>query len=161
MLLPSKRMAVSALGIISCLGLGLTPAQADTIDRNAKEQINWFSASRQMQIIDDRPVVRDLRALPSQEQTVEIPGQPGVGVAGGTGAGCVRSGNSETIPRGGIHLGQMNLAYRTLRSTETNTVQPGSLLRPATNALPLKAPSLAKPLPRPPRGSLLRSSQSM
>ncbi len=164
MALQSKHLSVSALAVVLCLGFGVTPARAESINQDAKEQVNWYSASRQMQICDDRPFIKDLRTLPKQEQTIEIPGQLTAEPAGGIGAGCVNSNNSETIPRGGIHLGNPGLAFRAPRIAESSgasTGQRGTLLRPASNAIPSKAPSMTSPLPRPPKGSLLRPSQPM
>jgi hypothetical protein len=160
MALYAKSFIGSLLGIAVSFSCGLTPAKAESIKVTAKEKVNWYSASRQLQIIDDRPMVRDFRSLPQQEQTIELPNQPMAAAVGGQGAGSMNAGSCDTIPRGGLHITTKNLAYRTPQGSDSS--QNTNAKVSSDNARATNAPALnpTHSFPRP-RGSLLRHNQSM
>jgi hypothetical protein len=77
---------------------------AQQVNKKALEKANWYSAPREFQIIDDRPVVKDFREGPQQAGTVDL-GGPGGGAGSGAGGGGGGSGNGN-IPAGGLHFGK-------------------------------------------------------
>jgi hypothetical protein len=90
----------SVFGAALALCAAGAPAMAETIVIDAQENVGWYSAPRQMQILDDRPLVREFRQAPQRPQTVEISSNYG----SGSGAGSVDRTTCGTIPRGGLHL---------------------------------------------------------
>ncbi|MGH9552695.1 MAG: hypothetical protein ACRD3W_25170 [Terriglobales bacterium] len=87
---------------------------AGRVNKQALEKADFYHAPRQIDIVDDRPVVRDFREAPQQPQSIELPPAPqgwgGSGYSpGGPGLG---GGPGGTIPAGGMPLGG-NQGYRT------------------------------------------------
>ncbi len=70
-----------------CFGQFVICAQAsyaqNTMSDKAMEKSRFYTAPREYQIIDDRPVVRDFREAPATGSQIGIPNGPG----GGPGAG--------------------------------------------------------------------------
>ncbi|MGH7192862.1 MAG: hypothetical protein ACREJM_04910, partial [Candidatus Saccharimonadales bacterium] len=62
-----------AFGAGMALLSSLCPAYADKINANAVEKSHWYNAPREIQIIDDQPVVRDFREAPQQQRSIELP----------------------------------------------------------------------------------------
>lgn len=92
-----------------------TPGWAQgTVKTNATEKSSWHVAPREIQIIDDRPIIRDFREAPAMPQQIQLPPAP-VGYGGGSGgngAGALAGGPGSTLPAGGMPLGS-NQGYRT------------------------------------------------
>lgn len=84
----------SLVVIVLLLGSS-SQAFAQQVNKKALEKANWYSSPREFQIIDDRPVVKDLRE----------PSQPAGTVDLGSPAGGAQAGANSTIPAGGLHLG--------------------------------------------------------
>ncbi len=64
------------------------------VKKDSLEKSTWYEAPRQIQIIDDSPIIHDYRPAPQTNQDnqyVNIPANPG--------------GNSSSIPAGGLHFG--------------------------------------------------------
>ncbi len=67
-------------------------ANAQRINTDVKEKSHWYNAPREVQIIDNRPVVRDFREPDQKPGQIELPsGPPAV--------------DGSTIPSGGLPLG--------------------------------------------------------
>jgi hypothetical protein len=94
--------------------LSQTPLSAQQINPNAKEKVKFYTAPRQIQIIDDRPIIRDFREAPAQARPINLPPGP-VGTAsgfGGGGAGALGP-DGGTLPSGGMPLsGGSDPGYR-------------------------------------------------
>jgi len=93
--------------LISVLALGgsilvtTAPACAQSISSRAKENVGWFSSPREIQIIDDRPVVHEFRESPVAEPTVDL----------SQFAVASQPDNDRpigTIPSGGLSLAKLN-----------------------------------------------------
>jgi hypothetical protein len=106
-------IAIVISGIAACL-IG-APAKAQQypqaangprIRKDAREKVDYYHAPREIQIIDDRPVVRDFREAPQQEEGIDLPPGPSGngGGSGGPGGGSMDGGGPSTIPSGGMHL---------------------------------------------------------
>jgi hypothetical protein len=113
----NKTIKVAALTIlVSSVGLFTlaAPSMAQgRINKNALEKATFYQSPREVQIIDDRPVVRDFREAPSAPQSIDLPpGPQGFGGgSGGGGAGALGGGPGSSIPAGGMPLGG-NQGYR-------------------------------------------------
>ena len=82
-------------------------AQGPGINSKALEKTTFYNAPREIQIIDDRPVVRDFREAPQNPQGIDLPPGPGAGGGnpGGGGAGALDGGGGPAnIPAGGLHI---------------------------------------------------------
>jgi hypothetical protein len=84
-----NKFAMVAFGAGAALLSSLSPAYADRINVNTMEKARWYSAPREIQIIDEQPVVRDFREAPQQQRSIELPNGP--------------AGNSGVID--GMHIG--------------------------------------------------------
>src|SRR5438552_10740787 len=76
------------------------PADAQTVNPKATGHARWYNAPHEIQIIDDRPVVRDFREAPQAPAGIQLPPGPnsGPGFSGG-GAGAMGGGDGNgTIP---------------------------------------------------------------
>ncbi|HEY9679467.1 MAG TPA: hypothetical protein V6C76_15775 [Drouetiella sp.] len=106
--------SLTALSISSAAVLAsVAPAHAQTVQKNATEKATWHVAPREIQIIDDRPIIRDFREAPSMPQSIQLPPAPqGFGGPGGGGGGNLAGGPGSTLPAGGMPLGS-NQGYRT------------------------------------------------
>lgn len=93
-----------------------SPALAQgRVNKNALEKTKFYEAPREVQIIDDRPVVRDFREAPQDAGSIELPPGPqgAGGSSGGGGAGALGGGAPSSIPAGGMPIGGPNQGYRT------------------------------------------------
>lgn len=82
-------------------------AQGATVNNNALERSRWYTAPREIHVLDERPVVRDFREAPVRPGQTAIP--PGPGAIGGPGAGGIGdvgggTGINPTIPAGGLPI---------------------------------------------------------
>jgi hypothetical protein len=111
-------MNASRLGLLA-LTIGMaaalaTPAHAQTINSKAKEKVRWYNAPREVQIIDDRPIVKDFREAPSAPSSIQLPpGPQGAAGFGGGGAGALGGDGGDTLPAGGMPIGGGGPGYRT------------------------------------------------
>ncbi len=95
------------------IGLGASliavlPASAQShINSNAMEKTKFYQAPRQVQIVDDRPIIKDFRSAPDAPQMVQLPEAPqGFNNGfGGQGAGALGNASS-VLPAGGLQLGK-------------------------------------------------------
>jgi hypothetical protein len=102
-----KTKITLALFTVALLGAGFTaPAHAQQLKSKVMEKTSFYNAPRQVQILDDRPTVRDFRTVSEPEPTIELPQGPH-----GSGIG-VRNSDSQTLPAGGLSLGS-HQGYRT------------------------------------------------
>lgn len=117
----SLRYFSTKIVIISAGLLAFAPAALaqNAVSTKALEKTRFYNAPRQIDILDDRPVVRDFREGPESAGQIALPNGPGGGAAGGPGAGGVGdfgggSGANTTIPGGGLHLpgGSSEPGYR-------------------------------------------------
>ena len=110
-----NKAALLALTIGMFAAAAIAPADAQTINPKAKEKVRWFTAPREIQIIDDRPIVKDFREAPSAASQLQLPpGPQGASGVGGGGAGALGGDDGGTIPAGGMPMGGGNQpAYRT------------------------------------------------
>ncbi len=89
-------------------------ACAQSVNAKAKEKVRWFNAPREIQIIDDRPIVKDFREAPSAPQQIQLPpGPQGMPGFSGGGAGAMGGEDGGTLPSGGMPLGNGGPGYRT------------------------------------------------
>ncbi|MDR3614249.1 MAG: hypothetical protein P4L53_11855 [Candidatus Obscuribacterales bacterium] len=104
-------MAVALLSIVSVL-----PSSAQQ-QMNAKSlsKATWHESPREIQILDERPVIRDFREAPSAPQNVQLPpGPQGFDPNGGGGGNGALGGGAPTLPAGGLQLGNgKDPGYRT------------------------------------------------
>lgn len=93
-------LLIISFSTISILLISETPGLAQfKVRKDSLEKSTWYEAPRQVQIIDDAPVVHDFRqASPPPPQYINIPANPG-------------GGNLGTIPAGGLHFGDPNAVH--------------------------------------------------
>jgi len=113
----------------------LTPASAQGGPRIQKDVIQksvWHTSPREIQILDERPVVKDFREAPEATGSIELPSGPvGYnGSGGGPGAGALGGGPGASIPGSGLALPSNGPGY-----AGSGPVIPGSGL-----ALPSNGP---------------------
>jgi hypothetical protein len=113
-----NKVAVIAVTLGVLTGLMAAPAQAQqqqTINQKARQKASWYNSPREIQIIDERPMVRDFREAPQTPQSIALPPGPGAAKPGqyGGGAGAMPEGG-DVIPSGGMPIGgQGDPGYRT------------------------------------------------
>jgi hypothetical protein len=100
-----KKFALLALstGLLATVAV---PAYAQgTVNTKARQKATFYNAPREIQIIDERPMVRDFREAPQHAQSIELPPGPGEhrGMYGGGGGALPDEGG--VIPSGGIPIG--------------------------------------------------------
>ena len=80
-----------------------SPAQAQRVNTKANEHSKWYNAPRELQIIDDRPIVHDFREAAEAPQYIDLPpgpvSQPGYRSGG---AGALPGDGGATLPSGGL-----------------------------------------------------------
>lgn len=102
-----SKSAALGLGILAAVCLA-QDANAQSINVKARSKTTWYNAPREVQIIDERPVVRDFREAPEAPQQIQLPpGPQGFGGPGGGGGGGAMGGDggSPLLPGGGMPLG--------------------------------------------------------
>jgi hypothetical protein len=110
------RVAAGAMLISSVAVLATAcPSMAQRVNKNALEKTKFYESPREIQIIDDRPVVRDFREAPQDAGSIELPPGPqgSGGGSGGSGAGALGGGPGSSIPAGGMPIGGPNQGFRT------------------------------------------------
>jgi hypothetical protein len=100
-----NKLALLALstGLLATVAV---PAYAQgTVNTKARQKATFYNAPREIQIIDERPMVRDFREAPQRSQSIELPPGPGEhrGMYGGGGGALPDEGG--VIPSGGIPIG--------------------------------------------------------
>jgi len=80
-------------------------AQGTTMSDRAMERSHWYTAPREYQIVDQRPIINDFRTAPVKPGQIAIP--PGPGAGGGPGGGSLGdpsggAGGTSVIPDGGL-----------------------------------------------------------
>lgn len=90
-------------------------AQGFKIDQRKLDKTTFYSAPRQMQILDERPIIKDFREAPQAQQQIELPpGPQGYGGGGGGGAGALQGGGPGGGPNGGpLQMGGPSVQPRT------------------------------------------------
>jgi len=92
--------------VVALVGLSFAlPAHAQKVRMKAMEKASFYTAPREIQILDDRPTVRDFREAPQSEQSIDLPPGPN---SGSRGAGDLPA----TLPAGGMSLGRPQQGYR-------------------------------------------------
>ncbi|HEY9772303.1 MAG TPA: hypothetical protein V6C81_00680 [Planktothrix sp.] len=110
----NNKVFMAALTILIS-SVAASPAMAQQrINKNALEKATFYQSPREVQIIDDRPIVRDFREAEQAPGTIDLPPGPtgSGGGYGGSGAGALGGGPGSTIPAGGLPIGS-NRGYRT------------------------------------------------
>ena len=102
----------AALSVLSLASV--SPSYAQKIDQKALEKTKFYEAPRQMQILDERPIIHDFREAPAAAQQIELPpGPQGFGGNGGGQGGGALGGGAPSLPSGGLQLGNgSGPAYR-------------------------------------------------
>ncbi len=103
---PQKYLGLATLLSLSQIVIGAQASYAQgTMSDKAMEKSRFYTAPREYQIIDDRPVIRDFRDAPAAGGQIGIPNGPGGGQgAGGMGGIGGGSGSNPTIPATGLPL---------------------------------------------------------
>lgn len=107
-------LSVLSLSCVAALTSAAPVCAQGTVSKNATEKSTWHVAPREIQIIDDRPIIRDFREAPVMPQQIQLPPGPvgSGGGYGGNGGGALAGGPGSTLPAGGMPLGG-NQGYRT------------------------------------------------
>lgn len=101
------------LGMVAAVAVAPADAQ-NAVNAKAREKVRWYNAPREIQIIDDRPVVKDFREAPSAPQSIQLPPGPGAyGGVGGGGGGAMGGDDGGVLPAGGMPMGGGGPGYRT------------------------------------------------
>lgn len=82
------------------------PAAVVRMPKKSLEKVRWFNAPRQIDIIDDRPIVHDHRTGPEAAESFDIPIVP-------LPMQVAQAGGNSPIPAGGIQVAGGGLPYRT------------------------------------------------
>lgn len=111
-----NKLATWSLGILAAACLAPEANAQGMIDQKARQKASWFNAPREIQIIDERPVIRDFREAPSASNMIQLPPGPqgfgGAGGGGGAGAMGDGGGGSPVLPAGGMPIGDGGPGYR-------------------------------------------------
>ena len=105
---------VATLSLLSLISVAPSYAQ-QKIDQKALGKATWHESPREIQILDERPVIRDFREAPAAAQQIELPPGPqgSGGGYGGNGGGAL-GGGAPSLPAGGMQLGNgSSPGYRT------------------------------------------------
>lgn len=120
------------------LGLGLNtmaaPANAQKVSGKAIDKVQFYNAPRQVEILDESPIIKDRRTVPQAPQQFALPpGPAGYGAGyGGPGAGAL--GGNDVMPAGGMQLAGPGVQpYRTSNPMLPNSAVPLPMARPGTN----------------------------
>jgi hypothetical protein len=104
-------MAVALLSVVSTL-----PSSAQQqVNQKSLSKATWHESPHEIQILDERPVIRDFREAPSAPQNITLPpGPQGFDPNGGGGGGGALGGGAPSLPSGGMQLGNgRDPGYRT------------------------------------------------
>ncbi len=104
-------------------------AQGFKINQNKLDKTHFYSAPRQMQILDERPIIKDFREAPSAPQQIELPpGPQGYGGGGGGGAGALAGGG----PGGGAGGAPLQMGGPVIQPRTSNPMMPSMGTLPKT-----------------------------
>jgi hypothetical protein len=98
------------LSLVSLAAASPSYAQ-QKIDPKSLGKATWHESPREIQIIDERPLIKDFREAPSASQSIELPSAPGSGNYGGNGGGAL-GGGAPLLPANGIQLGGGGPSFR-------------------------------------------------
>lgn len=112
-----KRTALAAIAItIGVFSMGQAASAQQMVSPKARQKTSWYNAPREIQIIDERPMIKDFREAPSSGGMIPLPpGPTGYGApGGGGGAGALSdgSGGIPVLPASGMPIGG-GPSYRT------------------------------------------------
>ncbi|HEY9758618.1 MAG TPA: hypothetical protein V6C97_25860 [Oculatellaceae cyanobacterium] len=103
---------VAALGLLSVVSVSPSYAQ-QRVDQKSLGKATWHESPREIQILDERPVIRDFREAPAAAQSIELPPAPqGFGGAGGGGGSGALGGGAPLLPAGGVPIAGNGPGYR-------------------------------------------------
>lgn len=93
----SIKIAIAAF--LSLAGFAIAvPANAQgMINEKARQKATFYNAPRQIQIIDERPLIHDFREAPQAPGMIQLPPGPGAypgGAGGGAGGGQMSTGGA-------------------------------------------------------------------
>ncbi|HEY9791803.1 MAG TPA: hypothetical protein V6D22_15470 [Candidatus Obscuribacterales bacterium] len=143
-----NKFAIMAFGSTMALLSSLSPAYADRVNANAMEKSHWYSAPREIQIINEEPVVRDFREAPTAPRSIDLPNGPsgnsglvnGMHVGGGPGYRTPYSSNPVGLPKADFGHASSNIP--------ASLMSPRKGLPNGTSArqmsAPISAPKFAK-----------------
>jgi hypothetical protein len=79
-----------------------TPANAQAnngqVNPKARQKATWYVAPHEIQIIDDRPVIKDFREAPAAPQNIQLPPGPQAGAGFSGGGGGAMGDDGGTMP---------------------------------------------------------------
>ena len=112
---------IVAAGATVALCAAPSLAQGFKIDQRKLDKTTFYSAPRQMQILDERPIIKDFREAPQAQQQIESPPYP----CGPGGAGALQGGG----PGGGPNGGPLQMGGPVVQPRTSNGMMPnmGSL----------------------------------
>ena len=109
----TTKYSLAALGVSALTILPGFAQGSNLVNTKATEKANWHVAPREIQIIDDRPIVRDFREAPAQQQQIQLPPPPAGFSGGSNNGGGLAGGPGSSLPAGGMPLSGGNLpGYR-------------------------------------------------
>lgn len=113
-------------------------AQGFKIDQRKLDKTTFYSAPRQMQILDERPIIKDFREAPAAQQQIELPpGPQGYGGGGGGGAGALQGGG----PGGGAGGAPMQMGGPVVQPRTSNGMVPSAGALPRSGFGPSNIPA--------------------
>ncbi len=113
-------------------------AQGFKIDQRKLDKTTFYSAPRQMQILDERPIIKDFREAPQAQQQIELPpGPQGFGGGGGGGAGALQGGG----PGGGGGGAPMQMGGPVVQPRTSNGMVPSAGALPKSGFGPSNIPA--------------------
>ena len=103
-----------SLAVLSVVSIAPSWAQQQ-MNQKSLSKATWHESPHEIQILDERPVIRDFREAPSAPQNITLPpGPQGFDPSGGGGGGGALGGGAPNLPTGGMQLGNgKDPGYRT------------------------------------------------
>ncbi len=103
----NSKTAILGLSILAAISIAPDAKAQGSINTKARSKAVWYNAPHEVQIIDERPMVRDFREAPSAPSSIQLPPAPqGFGGAGGGGGGgAMGDGGAPVLPAGGMPIG--------------------------------------------------------
>lgn len=83
----SSKILVAAFFCLTGLAIAVPANAQGMINEKARQKATFYNAPRQIQIIDERPVIHDFREAPQAPGMIQLPPGPGAYPGGGGGAG--------------------------------------------------------------------------
>lgn len=85
------------------------------MNQKSLSKATWHESPHEIQILDERPVIRDFREAPAPPQNITLPpGPQGYDPSSGGGGGGALNGGAPNLPSGGMQLGNgRDPGYRT------------------------------------------------